>query len=252
MKRNLDQLQKKISYEFKDRSLLVQALTHSSYAYEKANIHALPEKNNELLEFLGDSVVGLVASEYFFSNFPALHEGQLSKWKAYVTSTNSLADFARSISLDKYLFLGKGEEKSGGRKKPSILAGVVEALAGAMFIDGGLPPVKLFLTKYLNKKSEALSKKSFDINNYKSALQEHLLKSGLILPDYCVVSETGPPHKRKFTVEVLLHNKTLARASGLSKKAAEQKAARKALVNLIKNKVTRLSDESFVIKNKTS
>ncbi len=243
-RRTLDRLEKAIGYAFADRDLLAKALTHSSYAYEKAP--GAPE-DNELLEFLGDSVVGLVTAEFFHRAFPGRSEGELSKLKAAATSTLALAHLARTLKLDKAIRLGRGEEKSGGRKKVSILAGAFEALAGAVYLDGGFEAAKSYLCGLLEPCRKPIRAESQTINNSKSALQEICQKAGLPAPAYRLLSEKGPPHARIFAVEVRLGEKVLSKSKGASKKAAEQAAAEKALKAFFGRKIKRISPEAFVI-----
>lgn len=242
-----ERLEKRLGYRFKNPDLLVQALTHSSYAHEKG---LGPGADNELLEFLGDSVIGLSAAEFVFKSYPGLTEGELSKLRSSATNTSALAELARRIKLDRHLLLGKGEEKSGGRKKDSILADAFEALAAALYLDGGHQAAGGVLAALFSKGLEKVQAPSFELNNFKSALQEHLLKRGLGLPDYRVVKESGPPHKKKFEVEVACAGKPLASASGPSKKSAEQKAAAKAFRKLSGRKTLRLPRGNFVIKGR--
>lgn len=242
--KRLARLEQAAGHVFRDRAVLEKALTHSSYAFE-----ARPEApvDNEQLEFLGDSVVGLVAAEFFLRAFPERSEGELSKLKASATSTLALAQLARAIKLDKAIRLGRGEEKCGGRKKVSILAGAFEALAGAVYLDGGFEAARDFISGFLAPSVKPLKTGSQTINNAKSALQEICQKAGLAAPSYRLVSEKGPAHKRTFAIEVCLDGRVLARSKGGSKKAAEQAAAEKALKSFFGRKIRRISSEAFVI-----
>jgi ribonuclease-3 len=242
--KKLGRLEKAVGHVFKDRSLLTRALTHSSHAFET---RPGAPKDNELLEFLGDSVVGLVAAEFALSFFPGRNEGELSKLKSSATSTLALARLAKSIKLDKVILLGRGEEKSGGRKKVSILAGAFEALAGAVYIDGGFEAAVRFVRPLLGPVLKPLRSESQTVNNSKSALQEICQKAGLPAPAYLIVSEKGPAHDRTFVVEVRLGDKVLAKSKGASKKSAEQAAAEKALKSFFGRKIKRISSEAFVI-----
>ncbi len=242
-----ERLQKDIGYQFCDQALLAKALTHSSYAYENQP-HAA--KDNELLEFLGDSVVGLITAEFYYDAFSDRGEGELSKLKSSATSTLALSRFAQKIRLDKFVMLGRGEEKSGGRKKTSILAGTFEALVGAMFLDGGLEPARTFVTQFLASTLAPLRSEGFEINNYKSALQEMFQKSNLPTPSYTTVTEKGPAHKKTFVVELHLDGRCIAKAKGASKKSAEQKAAQKALKGYLGRKMKQLSPEAFIVETK--
>lgn len=242
--KKLERLEKTVGHEFRDRGLLAKALTHSSHAYESG-----PESpdDNEQLEFLGDSVIGLIAAEFFLRAFPERSEGELSKLKAAASSTLALAQLARTIKLDKLILLGRGEEKCGGRKKVSILAGAFEALTGALYLDGGFDAAKAFVCGLLESSLKPIKSESQTINNAKSALQEICQKAGLSTPVYRLVSEKGPAHRRTFIIEVSLGEKVVAKSKGGSKKAAEQAAAEKALKSFFGRKIKRISSEAFVI-----
>ena len=242
--KKLERLEKTVGHEFRDRGLLAKALTHSSHAYESG-----PESpdDNEQLEFLGDSVIGLIAAEFFLRAFPERSEGELSKLKAAASSTLALAQLARTIKLDKVILLGRGEEKCGGRKKVSILAGAFEALTGALYLDGGFDAAKAFICGLLESSLKPIKSESQTINNAKSALQEICQKAGLSTPVYRLVSEKGPAHRRTFVIEVSLGKKVVAKSKGGSKKAAEQAAAEKALKSFFGRKIKRISSEAFVI-----
>jgi ribonuclease-3 len=239
-----DRIEKTTGYTFNDPDLLKKALTHSSHAYE--NQPHVPE-DNELLEFLGDSVIGLATAEFYYRAFPDRSEGELSKLKASATSTLALSRQAQKIKLDKAIFLGRGEEKSGGRAKISILAGAFEALVGAMFLDGGFTAARSFINRLLAPTLEPIRTESFEINNYKSALQEFFQKSDLPAPTYITVMAKGPEHRKTFTVEVLAGERVLAKAKGASKKNAEQKAAQKALKGYLGRKMKAISPEAFIV-----
>jgi len=240
----LEDLEKKIGHVFKDKALLEKALTHSSYAYETQ-----ADKDNELLEFLGDSVVGLAAADFFYSAYPDLTEGELSKFKSTATSTLSLSELARKLKLDKAILLGRGEEKSGGRKKKTILADVFEAVVGAVYMDGGFETAKTLISRLLSASFKPI-RREFFINNYKSALQEMFQKSDLASPTYDTLTEKGPAHQKTFVVEVRLGDRSLAKAKGRSKKNAEQQAARKALKTILGRKMKVLTPESFIVEKK--
>jgi ribonuclease-3 len=243
-RRTLERLEKAVGHAFWDRGLLEKALTHSSHAYESS-----PESldDNEQLEFLGDSVIGLIAAEFFLRAFPERSEGELSKLKASASSTMALAQLARTIKLDKAVFLGRGEEKSGGRKKVSILAGAFEALTGALYLDGGFDAARTFVCGLLESSLKPIKSGSQTINNAKSALQEICQKAGLSAPVYQLISEKGPAHRRIFLVAVRLGDKVMAKSKGGSKKAAEQAAAEKALKSFFGRKIKRISPEAFII-----
>jgi ribonuclease-3 len=239
-----ERIQKSICYSFRDEALLKKALTHSSYAYENE-----PEKpeDNELLEFLGDSVIGLATAEFYFQAFPERNEGELSKLKASATSTLALARLAKKIKLDRAIFLGKGEEKSHGRTKSSILAGAFEALIGAVFLDGGFETASRLIRGLLAPSLKPIRTESFQINNYKSALQELLQREDQPVPVYRMVTSKGPEHKKTFVVEVTVNGRRMGRAKGSSKKSAEQKAAQKALKSFLGRKMKEISPEAFIL-----
>jgi ribonuclease-3 len=241
---NIEKLQKKIDYSFKDDSLLLQALTHSSYAYEST--HDI--SNNEVLEFLGDSILGFIIADYLYRHYPQLNEGEMSKLKSAAASTGTLVIFAQRIRLHKFLRLGKGEIKSGGRSKKTILAGAFEALTAAVYLDGGMHSARRFLLDYLKVFFDKVDMNQFFINNYKSALQEHLQKENYPAPVYQTVTTKGPDHKKRFIVKVSSQNQILATAKGISKKEAEQKAAQKAMKNLIGRKLRTLTDDTFLMR----
>jgi ribonuclease-3 len=241
-----DRLQKTIGYTFSDPGLLRRALTHSSHAYESRP--DAPD-DNELLEFLGDSVIGLATAEFYYHAFPGRTEGELSKLKASATSTLALSRQARRVRLDKTVLLGRGEEKSGGRAKASILAGAFEALVGAIFLDGGFEAARLVVQRLLAPTLEPLGEARFEINNYKSALQELFQSKGLPAPAYRMITAKGPEHRKTFTVEVLAGGEAVAKAKGASKKNAEQKAAQKALKRYLGRKMKEITPEAFIVKD---
>jgi ribonuclease-3 len=242
------QIEKRIGYNFKNRNLLAQAMTHSSYAYEnKKKVNA----DNETLEFLGDSVIGLVIADYLFAAFPNSTEGDLSKLKATTANTSSLSLFAKRVKLDKNILLGKGEEKSGGRNKKTILAAGFEALVAAIYLDGGLDQARKFLQWHLRPFLKRIKIRNFLINNYKSALQEYFQKSNLPPPVYRTIMTSGPNHKRSFKVEVLLENEPLARAEGNTKKDAQKKAAQRALKKILGRRMKSLTSDTFLLKKKS-
>ncbi len=247
MNKNIPQFEKKIGYRFKNKKILIQALTHSSYAYEnQQNV----DSDNETMEFLGDSVLGLIIADYLYSAYSDLSEGELSKLKSTAANTTSLSSFGKRIKLDRYILLGKGEEKSGGRKKRTILAGAFEALIAALYLDGGMKAAHAFLTPQLEYIFKKIRAESYQVNNYKSALQEYLQKENLPAPAYKTVTSTGPDHKKCFIVEVLLEKKPLAKAKGRSKKDAEQRAAQKALKGILGKKIKVFTSDTFLMKKR--
>ena len=221
-----DELQQRIGYRFKDRGLLEHALTHKSRAAEDVSGGVY---DNESLEFLGDAVLGLVVADALFRRYPGYNEGQKSKIKAAVVSTQSLARHAEAMHLGEHLLLGRGEEKTGGRFKQALLADAYEALIAAVYLDGGLPAAAAFLERELSAAIAAGAQQDVVGMDYKSALQERLQASGRGLPEYRVAAASGPDHRKVFTIEVVVSGEILGTATGKAKKEAEQEAARMAL-----------------------
>ncbi len=222
----LSELEQKIGYSFRSRALLDRALTHRSFANER-----LEEKcqHNEALEFLGDSVLGLVVSAWLLERNPELSEGKLSKMKAYLVSEASLVDLAEAIDLGRYILLNRGEEKTGGRQKRALLADAYEALIGVLYISGGLGVAERFLRHELREKVRQIDPASMIGADYKSALQERLQAAGAPVPEYVVVEALGPDHRRTFRVELRAAGRPLGVGEGRSIKIAQQEAARAAL-----------------------
>jgi ribonuclease-3 len=243
----IEHCEKKIGYRFKNQDLLLQALTHSSYAYENQQEDI---SDNEVLEFLGDSVLGLIIADFLCNSYPELSEGELSKLKSAAASTSALDYFAKKIRLDRCIRLGRGEEKSGGRKKKTILAGSFEAVIAAIYLDGGLDPARGFIINYLKSLFKRININKFFVNNYKSALQEYLQRENATAPTYKTVTTKGPDHKKSFVVKVFAEDKLLAKAKGNSKKEAEKKAAQKALKSLLGRKIKALTTDTFLLKRK--
>jgi len=251
--KTLELLENALDYEFKDKSLLRLALTHSSLAHElesragtENDSHraaAAPHfRDNEQLEFLGDAVLGFVTSRLLFENFPDFKEGQLSKLRAHLVSARYLIKVARQLQLGKFLLLGRGEERSGGRTKPALLVDALEATIAAIFLDGGMDPARKFVIDIILKPElDRLGndlERGLSISDYKSALQELLQSRGMGQPSYVLVNEAGPEHKKLFTLEVRINSQNgsaplyVTRAEGTTKKKAEQKAAHQALNHL--------------------
>jgi len=247
MKPKLNSLQKKLDYTFNNVDFLIQALTHSSYAYENQHKDI---SDNEVMEFLGDSVLGLIVADYLCAEFPELTEGELSKLKSLATNTSALSSFAQRLKLDKHLQLGKGEEKSGGRQKKNILAGCYEAVIAALYLDGGFAQAKYSVRGPLRAFFKKVKVNKFFVNNYKSALQEHLQKTNLSTPVYKTITSEGPNHKKNFLVEVFCNGQSLGSATGRSKKEAEQKAAQKALRGLLGRKIRSFTEDTFLYKKR--
>jgi ribonuclease-3 len=220
--KNLTKLEQNIKYTFKDKKLLQNALTHTSYAYE----HGI--QSNEKLEFLGDSILEFVSSEYMYNKYTNLKEGEMTKVRATVVCEKSLYKIATMHNFSDYLYLGKSELMTGGKKRPAILADSVEAVIAAMFLDGGLEPAKKFIIENLKDEIE-IATKHVGEKDYKTVLQEELQKNGDVKIEYKIIKETGPDHDKTFEAQVSLNGKKLATGVGKSKKEAEMKAAQKAL-----------------------
>lgn len=226
-----DVLETRIGYRFRDRGLLEHALTHKSKAHEDPSGGVT---DNESLEFLGDAVLGLVVSDALFRAFPLYSEGQKSKIKANLVSTASLAEMAELMGLGEHMILGRGEEKTGGRHKQALLADTCEALIAAIYLDGGLEPVRRFLMRELATHIEDARQPEYFGRDHKSRLQERLQGLGRPLPSYRIASEIGPDHRKLFYVEVIVGDQTLAQGAGRTKKEAEQEGARLALAEIAK------------------
>ena len=220
--KKLEKLQQSVGYKFKDERLIQRALTHTSYANECNEGH---NKSNERLEFLGDSVLGIITAEHFYLNFKDLPEGELTKLRAATVCENSLSSFARQLGLGEYLLLGKGEMCTGGSDRPSILADAFEALIAAIYLDGGIEEAKKFVLKYVDKAVE----EHRGFKDYKTVLQEVIQKNPGEVIEYVLVKESGPDHNKRFEVEVHLNSNVIGKGVGTSKKKAEQLAAKEAL-----------------------
>ncbi len=222
---SISQLEKKIGYVFKDREIITTAITHSSYANERKTKKL---SYNERIEFLGDSVLSLVISEYLYTMYRNLPEGELTVTRAKIVCENSLSKCAIDIGLGRFLLLGKGEELSGGRDKISILSDAFEALIGAIFIDGGFVTAKGFILKYMENiiKNCVEGKLFYD---FKTQLQELIQQNGEQHILYNVIDESGPDHNKVFITEVRINNVIRGQGTGRSKKESEQNAAKDAL-----------------------
>ena len=221
-------LQQILGVSFKDPSLLEQALIHSSYVNENPG---LALTSNERLEFLGDAILGSVIAEKLYQDLPSFTEGELTKLRATLVRRDTLARVARAIGLGDYLYLGKGEESSGGRHKLVNLAGALEAVIAAIYLDQGLATAKNFILRLFSKELQKVVSQGAEVN-YKSQLQELVQAKGQQTPAYYVIEAKGPDHDRRFTVEVRVGDTVLGRGSGRSKKEAETEAARSALERL--------------------
>jgi ribonuclease III len=222
-------LEEVLGHSFCNPDWLERALTHSSRKSEAVEGRSI---DNERLEFLGDSVLGIVVSEFLWRNFPAWDAGMLSRSKARLVSTRSLGEAAQRTGLGRYLRLGRGEEKTGGREKRNLLADAYEAVIAAIYLDGGLEPVARLVRQSLLDPAMAHEPSLLGKADHKSALQEWLQQRGMGLVEYRVVKETGPDHEKIFHVEARLGSRKLAASEGMSKKEAEQNAARLALERL--------------------
>ncbi len=221
----LGSLESRVGYRFRDRELLNRATIHRSFANENEEDIA----DNEVLEFLGDAVLGLVVSELLYRRNPEFSEGEMSKLKAFLVSSDSLARRAEEIDLGAYLVLGKGEEKTAGRLKDSLLANSFEAVIAAIYLDGGLQEATEFVDSTVYRHLTDSIENNVGFSDFKSILQERLQSEGCPLPAYTVVEERGPDHAKTFCVEVKLEGESIAVGDGKTKKAAEQMAAERAL-----------------------
>jgi len=244
---NLDELETALGYKFRNPRLLLRALTHRSLAnqlaQENRSEEAIEAGDNERLEFLGDSVLNLVVAEALFEAHPEWREGELTRVRARLVSREHMARVGATVELGKHLRLSKGEDRSGLRRKSTVLSNTMEAVMGALFVDGGLDPVRAFARgRVMGEAAERLAgelRSGAALGNYKSALQERLQAARAGIPVYRVKHETGPGHRKRFMVEVRLKSEAsalgepLARGFGTTKKLAEQDAARRALEQLI-------------------
>jgi len=226
---DFDTLQRAIDYRFRDRGLLEHAMTHTSRANEDITGGVV---DNESLEFLGDAVLGFLIADLLFREFPDFNEGQKSKVKAALVSTATLARQAERLLLGEHLLLGRGEEKSGGRRKQALLADGYEALLAAIYLDGGVEQARAFIAREFAPLVAEVREHGLVGHDHKSALQEYLQSRDQSLPEYRVAGTIGPDHRKLFQVEVVVGGEALAEATGASKKEAEQEAARLALVRL--------------------
>ncbi len=219
---DLAELEEKIGYKFKKREYLRRAMTHSSYSGGKNN------GSNERLEFLGDSVLQITVSQYLFTNMTTVPEGGLTKLRASIVCENSLYNFANRIELGKYILLGKGEEMTGGRTRRSILADAFEAMIAAVYLDGGMDAAMTMIMRFVPS-IEALKSGKVKLGDYKTVLQEIIQKNPEEKVSYEVIESSGEQHKIRFTAQVLLNGQIIGKGSGLSKKEAEQEAAKEAV-----------------------
>ncbi|MCD8328529.1 MAG: ribonuclease III [Ruminococcus sp.] len=211
-----------IGYSFKDKNLIYTALSHSSFANENKK----QRKSNERLEFLGDSVLSIIVSDYIFEHYTFLPEGELTKIRASLVCEKALFGFAKQIRLGDFIMLGKGEINTGGRTRPSILADAFEAVIAAIYLDGGMEAAKKHVLRFIPKD---LDPKHYQITDYKTVLQEIIQRNPEETVEYVLTDEKGPDHDKEFTVAVMLNSNVIGEGKGKSKKSAEQMAAKQAL-----------------------
>jgi len=225
----LEELERRLGYSFSNKNLLRQALTHRSYVFECEDLEL---RHNESMEFLGDAVLGFLISAQVFLRCPDSSEGELSKIKAHLVSAANLAKLAETIGLGDFIFMSRGEEKTGGRHKRTIIADAYEAVLGAIYIDGGADAASEYLNRQMSACFEDIDIRELIAGDFKSALQERLHDLGRSEPLYQVVDEIGPDHLKTFVVQVVADGEIFAEASGGTKKDAQQTAARLALQKL--------------------
>lgn len=220
---NISGFEELIGYKFKNKKLLINALSHSSYANETKN----PGGSNERLEFLGDSVLSVVVSDYIYKQLNSVAEGDLTKLRASLVCEKSLHSFAQRIHLGDYILLGKGEENTGGRERPSILADAFEAVIAAVYLDGGIEAARKHILNFIPADLVHGAKMAF--GDFKTVLQEVVQKNPEEKVEYVLIGEEGPDHNKRFVVEVMLNSQVIGKGKGRSKKDAEQLAAKEAL-----------------------
>ena len=218
----MSELENRIHYTFKNKKLLHEALSHSSYANEGKRT-----RSNERLEFLGDSVLSIIVAKHLFTHYTHLPEGELTKLRASLVCEKSLHEFACDFGLGEFLLLGKGEELTGGRERPSIIADAFEALLAAIYLDGGMEQARKFVLQFITEHLNP--KQAKGLNDYKTTLQEIIQQNKEEKIEYVPIEETGPDHDKTFVVEVHLNSNVIGTGRGKSKKQAEQFAAKEAL-----------------------
>lgn len=218
----IDRLEEALEYQFHKKQLLQTALTHSSRANEMR--HGV---SNERLEFLGDSVLSVIVSDYLYHHYQHLPEGQLTKLRASLVCEKALCGFSKELDIGKHLMLGKGEQQTGGRERPSILADAFEAVLAAIYLDGGMNAARPFVLRFIKK--ELKHRETIAFQDYKTTLQEIIQKNPEEKLEYVLVDEMGPDHDKRFVVEVKINSNVIGRGEGHSKKEAEQLAAAEAL-----------------------
>lgn len=224
----LSSLEERVGYKFTDVSRLELAVTHSSYSNEAKSRDDDVRGCNERLEFLGDSVLSFITSRYLYESFPSLPEGEMSRIRASAVCEKSLCALARDIGLGDYLYLGHGEECQNGRSRPSILADAFEALLAAIYLDGGIEPVRAFLLPMIVSTIDSIIASGSDMD-YKTVLQQFVQQERGSILEYVTVGECGPAHEKVFSVEVRLNGNVIGEGTGSSKRKAEQSAAKEAL-----------------------
>ncbi len=217
--KEVELIQKRLDYQFKNKDLIIEALTHKSYK---------KDYNNERLEFLGDAVLDLIVGEYLYKKFAHTNEGNLSKLRASLVNEKGFEKLALDMDLGKMIFLSPAEENNGGRKKASLLSDTFEAVIGAFYLEAGLERVRSFVEHLLEKNYQDISMQSV-FKDYKTALQELTQARYGLIPDYVLIGSFGPDHKKEFEIEVKIGERSLSKARGKSKKEAQQKGAQKAL-----------------------
>jgi ribonuclease-3 len=225
-------LEDKLGYRFRNQELLQHALTHKSFAYESGG-----SPHNESMEFLGDSILGFLVTDFIFHEFPDFSEGRKSKMKAYLVSAATLSTLALSLDVPRYLRLGKGEEKTGGRKKKALSANAFEAIIAAIYLDSGIEEVRRFLAPIFYPLIREVGEGRAAIEDPKTALQEYLQARNLEPAQYSVTAETGPEHRKTFHVELRVGTRILGQATGPTKKNAELLAAQSALARLLQEEL---------------
>jgi ribonuclease-3 len=225
----VSELEQRLGYTFRQRELLERALTHKSFSNENRESRS---PNNERLEFLGDAVLGFVVGELIYRSFPTLQEGALSKIKAHLVSSTMLGAKSRQLEIGRFLRMGAGEARSGGAEKISLLADAFEAVAAAIYLDGGLSATEAFVRRVFGPEVDGINIGDLSFHDYKTTLQETAQGLGLPLPEYRVVEESGPDHEKAFIVELLWDGVAFSQGSGASKREAQRKAAKEALRKL--------------------
>lgn len=221
----MEKLEEYLGYNFKNKKLLENALTHSSYANEVRG----GVTSNERLEFLGDSVLSLIVSSYIYENFKKMPEGELTRLRSTLVCEKTLCEFSRKLNLGEFLLLGKGERKNGGAQRDSILADAFEAVLAAVYLDGGIEPARKHVMRFVLPELESYDVKA-DFKDYKTLLQEIVQRNPEESVSYFLTDESGPDHDKQFTVEVRLNSNTIGKGTGKSKKDAEEMAAKQALL----------------------